>query len=354
MSGFTRATKTTAKARIGLYGVSGSGKTMHGLGIARVLAGPGGKIALLDTEGGSASKYADLFEFDSNEMRKPFHPERFAKCLDAAVKAGYDVLIADGISPFWNGEGGTLSIVDAAKKRGGGWADGSKENDKLIEAILTSPIHLVVTVRAKADVAVENVNGKVTYRKVGIKMIQRDELDYELDVLLYLDLDNSATVEKSRKPDELGRLISRDDVPEWAVGFKGWLDTGTPADPANALVTLAKDVLDASEAATYEGAEELPFEVAAPATGEAESQLATGQTAAAPAVVPPVGGGRLIESVNDAASVIRAMSDPQLVALKTLLDVKGVITKTGLAARLYDQRAGWCAEDVHRDLEGLQ
>lgn len=233
MSGFTRATKSAAKARIGLYGVSGSGKTMHALSIARVLAGPGGSIALLDTEGGSASKYADLFEFDSNVMRKPYHPERFAKALDAAVAGGYDVFVCDGVSPFWNGEGGVMSIVDAAKKRGGGWAEGTPAHNKLVDAILTSPIHVVITVRAKAETVVENVNGKVTYRKLGVKMVQRDELDYELDVLLYLDLDNSATVEKSRKPDELGKNITRDDVPEWAVDFKGWLDSGTtPVVPA--------------------------------------------------------------------------------------------------------------------------
>lgn len=252
MSGFTRATKSAAKARIGLYGVSGSGKTMHALSIARVLAGPDGSIALLDTEGGSASKYADLFEFDSNVMRKPYHPERFAKALDAAVAGGYDVFVADGVSPFWNGEGGVMSIVDAAKKRGGGWAEGTPAHNKLVDAILTSPIHVVITVRAKAETVVENVNGKVTYRKLGVKMVQRDELDYELDVLLYLDLDNSATVEKSRKPDELGRTIPVDDVVEWTSGFKGWLDSGTkpeapiafdPAtEPAPPVVALPADV----------------------------------------------------------------------------------------------------------------
>jgi hypothetical protein len=128
------------------------------------------------------------------------------------------------------------------------------------------------------------------------------------------------------------------------------LDEQPPAaDPADTLVALAADILDATE---ITDAEDLPFEAAAPAPDEAESQLVTGQIAAEPAAEPPVGGGLLIDSVDAAARVIRAMSQPQLVALKTLLGVKGVITKTALATRLYDQKDGWYAEDIHRDLEG--
>jgi AAA domain len=238
MSGFQRAVKTSAKARIGLYGVSGSGKTMTALRIARALVGPDGKIALLDTEGGSASKYADLYDFDTVTMRKPFHPDRFGKALDAAVAAGYDVFVCDGASPFWDGDGGVMAIVDEDKKRGGGWAKGTPAHNLLVDALLMSPIHVIVTMRAKNEVVIEKDDrGRTTIKKVGVKPIQRDTLEYEFDLVLYLDTDNSATVEKSRQPNVIGDRIDADHsggtspISEWAVGFKAWLDEGPAPEP---------------------------------------------------------------------------------------------------------------------------
>ena len=58
---FQRARKSQAKARVANIGPSGSGKTLLALFTAQKL---GAKIAVIDTENGSASKYADRFEFD--------------------------------------------------------------------------------------------------------------------------------------------------------------------------------------------------------------------------------------------------------------------------------------------------
>lgn len=237
MSGFQRAVKTTAKARVAFYGVGGSGKTMHALTLARVLAGPDGTIALSDAEGGSAAKYADLFEFDMQVQRPPFNPGRVAEAIQAAAKAGYAVFVADGISPYWSGSGGVLEIVDEAKKRGGGWADGTPAHNKLINALVDAPIHVIVTVRAKSETLVEkDANGKTTIRKVGLKPDTREGLEYEVDCLLYCDVaDNSITIEKTRIAKQLGLKIPVERGPEWATGFKAWLDEGakpvTPPDP---------------------------------------------------------------------------------------------------------------------------
>ena len=61
---FQQATKKKAFLRMALYGPSGSGKTYTALSIATALM-PNAKIALIDTEHGSASKYADMFQFDT-------------------------------------------------------------------------------------------------------------------------------------------------------------------------------------------------------------------------------------------------------------------------------------------------
>ena len=65
---FKKATKKNAKLRLALFGVSGSGKSFSALRIATGLAGKNGKIAFIDTERGSASKYADRFDFDVCEL----------------------------------------------------------------------------------------------------------------------------------------------------------------------------------------------------------------------------------------------------------------------------------------------
>ena len=56
MAVFKKATKKQAKLRLTLDGPPGSGKTYSALELAKHL---GGRTALIDTEHGSASKYAD-------------------------------------------------------------------------------------------------------------------------------------------------------------------------------------------------------------------------------------------------------------------------------------------------------
>jgi septin family protein len=62
---FQKAVKHGAKLRLAVCGPSGSGKTYTLLKLATELGGP---IAVVDTERGSASKYADIFEFDVLEV----------------------------------------------------------------------------------------------------------------------------------------------------------------------------------------------------------------------------------------------------------------------------------------------
>ncbi|MCX8017657.1 MAG: ATP-binding protein, partial [Rhodocyclaceae bacterium] len=105
---FAKASKRQAKLRLAIAGPSGSGKTYSALAVA---SGIGGRIAVVDTEHGSASLYADRFDFDVFEMTPPFAPERFVEAIQAAAKA-YDVLIIDSITHEWMGEGGILDIHD--------------------------------------------------------------------------------------------------------------------------------------------------------------------------------------------------------------------------------------------------
>ena len=60
---FTPAVKTQSRLRLALAGPAGAGKTFTALKIGSTLAN-GGKVALIDTEHGSADKYSDLWSFD--------------------------------------------------------------------------------------------------------------------------------------------------------------------------------------------------------------------------------------------------------------------------------------------------
>ena len=81
---FTRATKLEAKLCLALAAPSGAGKTFPALQLATHLEGP---TAVIDTERGSASKYADFLTltpwnstpFIPNAVSMPFmKPKRVA------------------------------------------------------------------------------------------------------------------------------------------------------------------------------------------------------------------------------------------------------------------------------------
>ena len=85
---FKRAQRKQAKLRLLLAGPAGSGKTMSALLLAK---GLGGRIAVIDTERGSASLYSDVVDFDTLEFNPPYSPERYIQALEGAAKAGYEL-----------------------------------------------------------------------------------------------------------------------------------------------------------------------------------------------------------------------------------------------------------------------
>src|SRR5690242_6786947 len=94
---FAPATKTALKARVALDGPSGSGKTYTALVTARALAGPGGRVAVIDTERRSASLYADRFQFDTLAL-DTYDPRVLIEALAVAGQAGYECVVIDSLS----------------------------------------------------------------------------------------------------------------------------------------------------------------------------------------------------------------------------------------------------------------
>lgn len=202
---FAPATRETAKARIGLQGPAGSGKTKSALRIAGVLA-QGGAIGVIDTERGSALTYApvpgrpELGGHEFGHMPMDTHdPRHLIQAIGVAKQAGIAVLIVDSWSHFWNGRGGLLSIVEkAGQKPGaggtfGGWREGNPIEQDMLDALLNYPGHVIATMRTKGDYVIEGK--KVT--KVGVKAVQREGAEYELGLILDM-VEGTGTVTKTR------------------------------------------------------------------------------------------------------------------------------------------------------------
>lgn len=229
---FKPAVKREAKLRLAIAGPSGSGKTYTALTLATAL----GKTAVIDTEHGSASKYADRFQFDVLNLAAPFHPRRFAEAIKAAEAAGYEVVVIDSLSHAWNGPGGVLEIVDMASRKFkgnsyAGWQEGTPAHNSLIEAIVGSRLHVVGTMRSKQDYILVERNGRQTPQKVGMAPVQRDGMEYEFDVYLEMDMENNAIVQKTRCSALAGQVIAKPGKP-LADTLQEWLKGEAAPEPA--------------------------------------------------------------------------------------------------------------------------
>ena len=235
MSRFRKAERKQARLRLALTGPSGAGKTYSALLLAK---GIGGRIAVIDTERGSASLYAGLDgipDFDVLNLDAPFSPEAYIEAIGDAEKAGYDVLIIDSITHEWNGKGGILEIHDSVTRtrtKGNSyiaWADVTPRHNAFIDAILQARLHVICTMRSKSDfVLVEGSNGKQVPKKVGLAPIQRDGLEFEFTSVLDINVDgNFATASKDRTRLFLDpvRLSEKD-----GERLREWLESGVSVE----------------------------------------------------------------------------------------------------------------------------
>ena len=228
---FQPAAKAQAKLRAALTGPAGSGKTCSAL---RMATGIGGRIAVIDTERGTASKYAARFTFDTCQLMDRTI-EGYLAALDAAAQAGYDVLVIDSLSHGWQE---LLQEVDRlAKARFAGntwaaWSEGTPKQRRLIDAILDWPGHVIATIRSKTEWSqqTDEKTGRLRPVRIGLAPEQGKGIEYEFDLLVELSAEHVGTVIKDRtgkfqdkgieKPDEAGgRALAE------------WLADGAPAKP---------------------------------------------------------------------------------------------------------------------------
>lgn len=224
------AVRRPTLARLALSGPSGSGKTWTALSIAEVLA-QGGEVLVIDTERGddaqgAAELYADQFAFAVIEWSAPYDPRDLAITLDdlSAAEDRPAVVIIDSASHFWRGQGGTLDIAGG---KFGGWRTATPAQDDLVSSILAARFHVIVCTRARQDYAVEEGdNGKQRVTKLGLAPVQRDDLEYEFQVVLTLDHDHRIDVSKTRAQPLAGQSWMAGQQGRLATTYAGWLRSG--------------------------------------------------------------------------------------------------------------------------------
>jgi hypothetical protein len=242
---FRKAERKKAKLRLAIAGPSGSGKTYSAL---RIATGLGGPIALIDTERGSGDLYSDAFEYDISPINDSFAPEEYIKRINAAEQTGYNVLIIDSLSHAWAGVGGILDIKDHIAKSTrtqndfAAWREATPKHNELVDTILKSSLHLIVTLRTKTGYEIaQDDKGKTRVQKLGLAFVQREGLEYEFTVVLDLSIDgHTATSTKDRTRLFDGKYFTPTE--ETGRQLLSWLTTG--ADPQAAAITEVTGILD--------------------------------------------------------------------------------------------------------------
>lgn len=215
-----------AKIKLALQGSAGSGKTYSSLLLAQGLTnGDFSKVAIIDTENGSADLYAHLGQYNVLTLAPPFTPENYIKAIEVCEKAGMEVIILDSISQSWE------ELLDYHSSLAGNsftnWTKVTPRQNAFIDKILQCDAHVIATMRTKQDYVLNQKDGKFTPEKVGLKAVQRNDLDYEFTIVFDVDIKHFAVSSKDRT----GLFM---DKPEFKISahtgkkILDWCNSGNP------------------------------------------------------------------------------------------------------------------------------
>lgn len=127
------ATRSGVIPLVGMYGKSGSGKTMSALLFMRGLIGPKGRLTLIDSESGRGSLFADISEiggYNVINIEPPFSPDRYQAALEVAQQNS-DGVVIDSLTHEHNGEGGVLDMQEKELDRMAGTDYSKREACKM-------------------------------------------------------------------------------------------------------------------------------------------------------------------------------------------------------------------------------
>lgn len=210
MATIVKAKRQKIKVPILVMGASGSGKTLGSLLVAKGMmermypdasdAEQWDKVGVIDTEHKRTNLYVDtehdgvrIGEFPKVDLMPPFNATNYLDAFDSLKKYGCQVIVVDGISNNWNDEGGIMQQVDDSGGGMQGWKKAAPEQRRFLKLLTDQDVHVIATVRSKQGVEVTtDDNGQLSVEKVGLKMEQKDSLEYEFAIAFQLYEDHRA------------------------------------------------------------------------------------------------------------------------------------------------------------------
>lgn len=205
-----------------LEGASGSGKSYSALAVATgIYEKCGGEgICMINSEASRGVYYAQNFEYSIIDLEPPYTANSYIEAIDAAIDAGFKVIIIDGISQEWSW------LNEYHDSLGGNsfqaWAKCKPIHKKFMDKILTCPAHVICTARGKQEYSIEERNGRKEITKLGVGADQSKQLSFEFTISLFLNEAHFWTVDKDNSGVFEGRpssILTKDDgirVYEWA------------------------------------------------------------------------------------------------------------------------------------------
>lgn len=236
-----KASRKKAKLRLGIAATAGAGKTMGALLVAYGLTGDWGKVGIVDTEAGSGELYVGhkvpgttivIGEYLYWRIDPPFTIAKYLEGQKALEEAGCEAIILDSTTHAWAGAGGLLDKQGKIAAKSGNsytaWRDVTPDHNLFVETMLTSPAHIIATMRSKTEYVLDtNDKGKQVPRKIGMAPVQREGMDFEFTVMLDIDASHTATATKDRTSIFDGEFFKLS--PDTGRKLLAWLNKGEDA-----------------------------------------------------------------------------------------------------------------------------
>lgn len=191
-----KAKRNSVWLKMLLQGASNSGKSYSGLRIAGGIASKAGGegVCMINAEASRGVYYADLMDYSIIDLEPPYTAQQYMEAIDAAIDAGFKVILIDGISNEWTW------LNEYHDSLGGNsfqaWSRCKPIHKKFMDKILTCPAHIICTARGKQEYSIEEKNGRKEITKLGVGADQSKQLSFEFTVSLLLNENHFWSVDK--------------------------------------------------------------------------------------------------------------------------------------------------------------
>ena len=196
------ATKFIKPMKIFIYGPSYAGKTYSALKMAAGIVMSIRKcteqeaykhVILIDSEYGRGALHKALGPYNYFEIKPPYYTHKLVQAIDELnVMDQIDVVITDSLTHFWAKDGGVLEQKAKKDSAGGNsytnWIEFTGVFNKMVDAIMQSPKHIIATSRSKNDTILEaDSRGKMVPHVYGLKPELRDGIEFDFDITFNID-----------------------------------------------------------------------------------------------------------------------------------------------------------------------